>query len=149
MTYSVFSETLFERWNMLQRAKHRDRGNYETRLAPLIEQCKINETLLGDFVLTCHVITTFDNIVEEAKYILCTNNEVRELAKWVNKNLVLTCFTDKIKTRDVKIRIAVDMLNKLENRKIISKDVALFYFDNICFNIRELWWDTMSDELPF
>lgn len=151
--YSVFSQVLREHWALIYKAKHRCK-DVPTEIIP--EPYDI----LKDYpnrgypqFMYCHVISTLDYIAEEASYVYCTNSRVREVYKWVEKNIIYRVIWDNWKTLSVKVRIAVDMLNKLENEGVISKELNLFYFDNIVANSRELYLDTMfsnpDDDLPF
>ena len=114
------------------------------------------ENMLGGYypqVLYCHVISTLDYVAEDAAYLVCKNVEIQKLAKWVCDNLINTIVTDTRKTFLVKLRIAIGMLNKLEEKGIIDKTISLFYFDNIITNCNDLWFDYAFDsncnELPF
>lgn len=103
-------------------------------------------------ILWCNVITTLDDIAEEASKELWINSELRKILRWIELNIVAEM--SKIKTRttlNVKIRIAVDMLNKLKDEGKITKDLNLFYFHNVVTNSLDLWYDTLDlwGELPF
>lgn len=145
--YSVFSQFLLERYRVLRKAQKLPQDHVDIEDA-------INYLANSGYapqILYCHVITTLDYIAEEASYKVCICPELRKIAEWLWKNIVLNINIDKKQTTDVKLRIAVDMLNKLENKGIISKDLNLFYFDNVVTNVQNLWWDMFAspDRLPF
>ena len=139
--YSVFSLVLFERWKLIHHRKD---------VPTNVEEC------VGGYipqVMFCHVISTLDYVAEDAMYLVCANSEVRKVAEWVCDNIINKITEDSRKTFNVKLRIAVGMLNKLEEKKIIDKSISLFYFDNIISNCNDLWFDYAFDgnigELPF
>ena len=143
--YSVFSQIILKHWKLKHQCKDVPSEIYDD----------ISKAIDGYYpqIMYCHVISTLDYIAEEAFYTLCTNKEVRKVAEWVCEHIVNQMKQDfKRQTTNVKIRIAVDMLNKLEYEGKISKELNLFYFDNIVTNCQELWFDVHFaplDELPF
>ena len=147
--YSVFSQVIIERWKLEQKATTRS-AKVPTDI-PDIEN--IIEDNIYPQVMYCHVISTLDYIVEDAIYTLCNNKDVQKLMNWVCKNIIQKIPQDTHKTMNVKLRIAVDMLNKLEDEGKISKEMNLFYFDNIISNCNDLWFDIFFgesiNELPF
>lgn len=148
--YSVFSQQIVEHWKEVYKATHRCK-DVPTEIVP-----DNIEEMIGDYypqIMYCHKISTLDYVAEEAEYLLCTNSRVRNVAKWVCENIVREITRDSRKTFNVKLRIAVSMLNKLENEKIVDKEICLFYFDNIITNCNDLWLDyafgESKSELPF
>lgn len=152
---SVFSKMLIERWMLLYQAKHRKKfpRNITLNITDVLTFFINHKYDLGTDVLYCSSISTLDYVTEEAMYLTCVNKDIIKLADWINNNLIITALTDNCKTRDVKLRIAVDMLNKLEYSKTINKDISLFYYCNIISNTLNLWhdvkFDRTNDELPF
>lgn len=151
--YSVFSQQIVEHWKNVYKATHRCKDVPTEIIPEPYDILKDNPDHLYPQFMYCHVISTLDYIAEEANYVYCTNDKVRKVNKWVHKNIVNRAIWDNWKTLSVKVRIAVDMLNKLENEGVISKELNLFYFDNIVANSRELYLDTMfsnpDNKLPF
>ena len=152
--YSVFSQLLVEHWKTVYKTTHRCKDVPTEIIPEPYDILKDNPDNVYPQFMYCHVISTLDYIAEEASYVLCTNDKVRKINKWVHKNIVSKVIEDNLNTINVKIRIAVDMLNKLENEGVISKELNLFYFDNIVTNSRELYLDVMFGEedinkLPF
>ena len=147
MYNSVFSQIIIEHWKLRYKAEHRCK-DVPTEIP------QIEDMISGVYpqVMYCHVISTLSYVAEEAEYLICTNNNVRKVMNWVCKHIINEIPKDNHKTTAVKIRIAVDMLNKLEYAGEISKEINLFYFDNIVTNCNDLWFDvyfTPLDELPF
>lgn len=106
-------------------------------------------------ILFCHVITTLDYIAKEYNtwFLPYNDSDLSRLTTWICKNIVYELPLMNYKTMNVKIRIAVDMLNKIEQKGTISKELSLFYYDNIVTNVRSLWEEIVfshnSNELPF
>lgn len=153
---SVFSQALVERWKLRYKTVNHKNVPHDLKIT-IKDVIKwyishdIESLRYVPQVLCCRRITTLDYIAEDATYKICTCKEVRKVITWICVNLLVPILTDRADTRNVKIRIAVDMLNKLENQKIITKDLNLFYFDNVVSNIQDLWWDIVADDhkLPF
>lgn len=99
-------------------------------------------------VLYCDTAPELQEGVDKAAYKACFTN-VRKLSKWITEKLILTIAQDNYITTNVKLRIAVDMMNKLEYDGTLSKNITLIYFNNIVSNIKKLQGDIMMDELPF
>lgn len=151
--YSVFSQVLIEHWCFAYKAKYRCK-DVPAEIIPTPREIIDDESINHNYpqVMWCHIISTLAYIAEEASYIHCINHKVRKVEEWVCKNIVSQITKDTFTTTNVKIRIAIDMLNKLEDEGEISKELNLFYFDNIVTNCRDLWLDVNiapSDELPF
>lgn len=150
---SLFSQIIREHWVLEYKAKHRCKDVPAEVIPPFEEIIDENVNRIYPQVMWCHVISTLDYIAEKASCVYCTNEKVRKVGKWVCKNIVSQITKDNITTTNVKIRIAVDMLNKLENEGVISKELNLFYFDNIVTNCKDLWFDYNFGEdinkLPF
>lgn len=150
--YSVFSQQLIEHWCNVYKAQHRCK-DVPTEITPSVKEILMEKPSMIPCVMYCNVISTLDYIAEEATYTYCTKSEVRKVGEWIHKNLVIEMPNMKNrKTVDVKLRIAVDMLNKLEYNGIITKDINLFYFHNIVTNLLDLWVCihlAQYNELPF
>lgn len=148
--YSMFSQIIHEHWVLKYKAKHRCK-DVPTEVIPLHVEDKIDG--MYPEIMYCHVISTLSYVAEDAAYLVCTNREVRNVMEWVCNNIVKNIVKDSRKTFNVKLRIAVGMLNKLEEKKIIDKSINLFYFDNIITNCNDLWLDYVFEgdieQLPF
>lgn len=147
---SLFSQIIHEHWMLKYKAKHRCK-DVPAEVIPLEIEDKIDG--IYPEVMYCHVISTLSYVAENAAYLVCTKREIRNVMEWVCNNIVNKIGEDNRKTFMVKIRIAIGMLNKLEEQKIIDKEVSLFYYDNIITNCNDLWFDYAFgediDKLPF
>jgi len=145
----IFSQIIREHWVLRYKAEHRCKG-VPARIIPN----DIENMISGYYpqIMYCHVIPTLSHVAEGAEYLLSTNKEVRNIAEWVCKNIVNEIAKDTRITFRVKLRIAVDMLNKLEE-KGLDKEICLFYYDNLITNCNDLWYEYAFGEdintLPF
>ena len=86
---------------------------------------------------------------DEPLYIL--KPEVIDILAWVNKNILFKL--PEVKTSKnaqwvgVRMRIATNMLNKVEN--ILTKDVCMIYHERMVSNIRKILGDIYTEDLPF
>ena len=146
---SLFSHIIDEHWVLKYKAKNRCK-DVPTEIIPQHVEDKIDG--IYPEIMYCRVISTLSYVAEEAAYLVCTNRDVRNVMEWVCKNIVHEITKDTHKTLNVKLRIAVGMINKLEE-KGIDKMICLFYYDNIITNCNDLWLDSTFDgeldELPF
>lgn len=147
---SMFSQIIREHWILKYKAKNRCKDVP----AEIIPE-HVEDMIDGRYpqILYCHVISTLSHVAEEAEYLVCTNKEVRRLVDWICDNIINNITKDDRKTFNVKLRIAVGMLNNLEKDDIIDKELSLFYYDNMITNCNDLWLDYAFDgninELPF
>lgn len=152
--YSIFSQFLIDCWN---REHPKQRTDVPAEIIKMLhKEFDENSPLCittTPFVLWCNTISTLDYIAEDASKELWTNKELLKILRWIEKNIILKIECDKISTIHVKIRIAVDMLNKLQFNGTISKDLNLFYFHNVVSNCLDLYFDVFgsntNNELPF
>lgn len=88
---------------------------------------------------------------DEPLYIL--KPKVVDLLLWVNRKILFEL--PKIKTSTntqwvgVRIRIATNMLNKLETEGILSKEVSIEYHKRLVSNVRQILGDIYTEDLPF
>ena len=78
-------------------------------------------------------------------YIATYNKDVQQLIKWIIVNIVLPLPTLTYKSRDVLIRIATGMLNKID----IPDCLKIMYHDNMVRNIIDEHHEIICDDLPF
>lgn len=146
---NLFSQIIHEHWKLRYKAAHRCK-DVPTEIIPQHIEDKIDG--IYPEVMYCHVISTLSYVAEDAAYLVCTNRDVRNVMEWVCNNIVSKITKDSRKTFNVKLRIAVGMINKLED-KGIDKMICLFYYDNIITNCNDLWmdyaFDGQLDQLPF
>lgn len=79
------------------------------------------------------------------RHIAIYNEDVQQLIKWIIVNIVLPLPTLTYKSRDVLIRIATGMLNKID----IPDCLKIMYHDNMVRNIIDEHHEIICDDLPF
>lgn len=76
-----------------------------------------------------------------------------DLLQWVNKKILFEL--PKVKTQTdtqwigVRVRIATNMLNKLETDGILSKDISIEYHRRFVSNVRQILGSIYTEDLPF
>lgn len=139
---SLFSQVIFDRF------KYEAGVSTCNNLAKALSYLKENANYTIHQVLFCHSITTLDYIAKQydTEFNVYHIKEIHDLADWISKKIIYEIPTMSLTTTRVKIRIAISMLNKIENSGIISKELSLFYFDNIVTNCLDTWY---SSHVPF
>ena len=82
-------------------------------------------------------------------YELITNKALIHTLNWINKNILLSIHKDCYKTIDVKLRIAVGMINKLVKEKKLKREYGTLAGNILIDNVREVRRAIINEELPF
>lgn len=88
---------------------------------------------------------------DEPLYIL--KPKAVDLLLWVNRKILFEL--PKVKTETnaqwigVRIRIATNMLNKLEAEGILAKEVSIEYHKRFVSNVRKILGNIYTEDLPF
>lgn len=88
---------------------------------------------------------------EEPLYML--KPEITPWLIWINNCILFQL--PRVKTHSnaqwigVRIRIATNMLNKLEQQGILDKDVCIIYHERFTTRIRKILGDIYTEDLPF
>jgi len=88
---------------------------------------------------------------DEPLYML--KPEIQTWLKWINNKILYEL--PKVKTAKntqwigVRIRIATNMLNKIEQEGILSKEICIMYHERLTSNIRKILGDIYTEDLPF
>lgn len=116
--------------------KHPDEGKWAILYQPQI---------FTQSILTC------DEGFNEKKFVYqCyTNDGLRSVIVWINKNILLQMTKDTCITTEVKLRIATSMINKLVDQEKLSKDYGILAHDLLIANVRELQSELVDEDLPF
>lgn len=150
--YSEFAKLLIHRriliWEAKRRRKFPEHLTDKIKVLSVIEWMKLNNINDVPQVLCVDILPYIREYYNEASYKLCSI-KVRKLSEWITKNLILTIAEDSYRTINVKLRIATDMMNRLEYEGVISNNTAVIYFSNIIANIKELKNNVEMDKLPF
>lgn len=151
--YSVFSQNIVDCWKRDYRGKDMSIENIIQEVRKQTDMNRPSCITIFPQVLWCHEISVLSYLKEEASKELWINRDLLKVLHWIENNIVLQIDNDfNRKTLMVKLRIAVDMLNKLEYSGKISKEVNLFFYDNVITNCNDLWFDVHFEpleELPF
>lgn len=81
------------------------------------------------------------------------NKEGLNIIEWTNKNILYEL--PKVKSYvnysfiDVRIRIFSNMLNKLMEENILSKDICIMYHQRLILRVKEILGKIYVEELPF
>lgn len=141
------STRLIERHCLIEQAKLRRYVPREN-----VDIVKIYESLQHDsFFLKwdtsiIHVTSHYSQeVADEVLYLTCTKRQLRDLARWCNKNLLARVAYDSRPTLAVRIRIATSMLNKLD----LPFEIADCIHDNILTNTYGAQVDYSMNALPF
>ena len=102
----------------------------------------------------------FSGPEDESLYILKpevlnypVNKEGLNIIEWTNKNILYEL--PKVKSYvnysfiDVRIRIFSNMLNKLMEKNILSKDICIMYHQRLILRVKEILGKIYVEELPF
>jgi hypothetical protein len=88
---------------------------------------------------------------DEPLYIL--KPKAADLLRWVNENILFKLPEVKTKINvqwvGVRIRIATNMLNKLESEGILTKEVCIMYHKRFISRIRKIVGEIYVEDLPF
>lgn len=88
---------------------------------------------------------------DEPLYML--KPEVQKWLKWINNKILYEL--PKAKTAKntqwvgVRIRIATNMLNTIEQNGILNKEICLMYHERLTSNVRKILGDLYTEDLPF
>ena len=81
------------------------------------------------------------------------NKEGLNIIEWANKNILYEL--PKVKSYvnysfiGVRIRIFSNMLNKLMEKNILSKDICIMYHQRLILRVKEILGNIYIEELPF
>lgn len=81
------------------------------------------------------------------------NKEGLNIIEWANKNILYEL--PKVKSYvnysfiDVRIRIFSNMLNKLMEKNILSKNICIMYHQRLILRVKEILGKIYVEELPF
>ena len=93
--------------------------------------------------------STVDYLNTDPLYKICISPELRKIIYWIGNNIISNMFKDDYTTRNVKVRIAIGMLNKLEQSGKLCKDESIEIGNNIVVNIQKIHNFIVKWELPF
>ena len=105
------------------------------------------EVILGTTALVVPIGECEDK--DEILYEICTNNNLREVIRWINKRITLCIGVETYCTLEVRRRIAMNMLYKLvEEKKVDANIIAKLHsylYENLWNEINLI----TNEDLPF
>jgi hypothetical protein len=78
-----------------------------------------------------------------------SNEELHKIVKWINQKITLIIGIADYRTIDVRMRIAINMMDKLVDSGIISSKLNLIVFGNLISNVRQELSLIGTEDLPF
>ena len=75
--------------------------------------------------------------------------EAEHVLIWINNKILYQLLDMDYITMGVRLRIATNMLNKLTQQNIISKDISILYHDRFIERIKGIYSAAMTEDLPF
>ena len=104
----------------------------------------VNVLILNDFHILCTDLSTTEF------YFQCyTNKHLMDVIKWINRNIIVNIESDVQLTTEIKMRIAIGMINKLVYQRRLSDSHGKHAVDSLIANIREIRNLMIDEELPF
>ena len=89
---------------------------------------------------------------EKSEPLYMLKPELINILKWINEKILFdapkTKNTDPIRT-GVRIRIAINMLNKQVDSGNIPKDIAIAYHERLTTRMRKILSEIWTEDLPF
>ena len=147
-----YSDLLKRRYILYKKAKREWKNHSQApKLKDIITEFRNNRMLCktDPYLFWCSDRDLIDAVMEEYEYEYCINPELRSKMKWATEHILNMIGIDNYITVHVYIRIFTSMLNKLVDEGIISKEVGIYYHDNLVRNTMSLISDLSIEDLPF
>ena len=109
---------------------------------------------IKDKLLYSSVTVTTQNcfleIDEERLYeYILQYRDLYNLICWINEHILTQLDTLESKTLEVRLRIATSMLNKVIYSNELNTLIGVIIHDSFVKNLKQLYFDLATDELPF
>lgn len=85
----------------------------------------------------------------ELYYVYASKPEVRKVCEWATKNILYQCDWLADSILDVRIRIAIGMINKLAKERTITKKQRYAFTENLVKNVNSVRYLLILEDLPF
>lgn len=142
-----FPKQLVERVNAYNNAKMR------TNSIPIYDEEHVKQAL--DFIIQekCYVpqiiFSDLSRTAPDIAYEYCINPHLRKCIQWINDNILYKLDSDSYVTLDVKVRIAVCMIDKLVEQELLHKSYSIEAGCNLYENVRAVKNILLNLDLPF
>lgn len=114
---------------------------------------EVYSNIKDKLLYTSLCVTTNSNFLEideEDMYdIILQNKDLQDVILWINSKILTQLETLESKTLDVRIRIATSMLNNVVQKSNIKPINGIIIHDNFVKNLKEVYFDLKTDDLPF
>ena len=160
MTITVSAESMVQKNDSLNlRSDEIDRLNVQGLDVQVVKKYRTAFCFLFPGTATVEELLQSDEITGEWYIILENNNivscqalqdgKVKEIDTYVWERTRASEEDFISKTIAVRIRIATNMLNKLEEEGVLSKEICTKYHERFTSNVRQILEDIYTEDLPF
>ncbi len=123
----------------------------ETKPSEIYNQLRIAYNQGVEGILESTRLVTSGREDEDYKIInaVWSNKELHNIIRWINRKITLVMGIADYRTIDVRMRIAVNMMDKLVSSGDIDKRLNLIMFGNLISNVRQELGLINTEDLPF
>lgn len=123
----------------------------ETKPSEVYNQLRIAYNQGVEGILESTRLVTSGREDEDYKIInaVWSNKELHNIIRWINRKITLIIGIADYRTIDVRMRIAVNMMDKLVSSGGIDKRLNLIMFGNLISNVRQELGLINTEDLPF
>lgn len=123
----------------------------ETKPSEVYNQLRIAYNQGVEGILESTRLVTSGREDEDYKIInaVWSNKELHNIIRWINRKITLIMGIADYRTIDVRMRIAVNMMDKLVSSGDIDKRLNLIMFGNLISNVRQELGMINTEDLPF
>lgn len=123
----------------------------ETKPSEIYNQLRIAYNQGVEGILESTRLVTSGREDEDYKIInaVWSNKELHNIIRWINRKITLIMGIADYRTIDVRMRIAVNMMDKLVLSGNIDKRLNLIMFGNLISNVRQELGLINTEDLPF
>lgn len=123
----------------------------ETKPSEVYNQLRIAYNQGVEGILESTRLVTSGREDEDYKIInaVWSNKELHNIIRWINRKITLVIGIADYRTIDVRMRIAVNMMDKLVSSGDIDKRLNLIMFGNLISNVRQELGLINTEDLPF
>lgn len=123
----------------------------ETKPSEVYNQLRIAYNQGVEGILESTRLVTSGREDEDYKIInaVWSNKELHNIIRWINQKITLIMGIADYRTIDVRMRIAINMMDKLVSSGDIDKRLNLIMFGNLISNVRQELGLINTEDLPF
>lgn len=121
----------------------------ESKPSKVYDQLRIAYNQGAKGILDNTRMVTFSDDDDEIIYEIWRNSRLHYIITWINKKITLALGQESYQTIDVRIRIAISMLNKIIEEGCISKKIGDLIYNRLVTNVRREMSAINTEDLPF